>query len=150
MKQFLGGLMATALFVIPQISFSIENDRPEAEPFYFYKIHENAETLSLDIYTNPRGNIVNAVEIHVSYLSTNLTFKSEEGGTTSSYALPTILDDETIVVSSVDVEAFWETRKIRTITFKKKAGEVFTPNFTILSSSLLLLADGEGTNIFKQ
>ena len=140
--------MATALFAMPHILLSLEIS-PGDESYLFYTKREADSFIYIDLYVNPKDSLVNATEVHLSYRKDELEFKSEEGFLPHSYPLPYSFEGDTLIIRHVDFESFTETKKIRTLTFKKKQDKGSAMNFTILPSSLLLLADGEATNIFK-
>ncbi len=140
--------MATALFAIPHILLSLEMS-PGEESYLFYTKREADSFIYIDLYVNPKGSLVNATEVHLSYHKDEVEFKREDGFLPHSYPLPYSFEGDALIISHVDFEPFAEAKKIRTLAFQKKQEKMSTSNFTILPSSLLLLADGEATNIFK-
>ncbi len=105
------------------------------------------DIVTLTLYANPEEKLVNAVEVHISFPPSSLSFTCEELALKNLYKLPQDIASSSVTLRYVSPDSFQAISKIAVITFKKETNGD-TP-FIVESDSLLLLSDGKGTNIFK-
>lgn len=112
-----------------------------------YLISQEIDTkLVVSLYINAGSETVNALEAHLLYDVTALYFEHEEKSDESIVALPRETEEDGLTTRYVSLSGITGSKKVAVYTFTKKKE---TENPKLSPNSLLLLADGRGTDIYS-
>lgn len=155
------GVIVTLLIAIPITLYFLQQQqetRSQAAPATTLTLTSSApsidvgETFTVDVTINPNTNLVNTIQLDISYDATKLETKSEDVRKTSTFTMPELepatVSNGTISVvyqaSPGNLEQIIQTQqKIVTITFKALAPATSTQIALTPQTSVLSYADAD-------
>lgn len=143
-------ILSLSLITSASLCYAMENT-----PALFIQQESKGDLITITLYANPKHNIANAIEAHIivsDNITTPLTLIDEKVFIQDAYFLPQDTSTSSITFRYLSLSGFTGLTKVATYTFKKEFFSSIDETYTVqlADDSLLLLADGKATNIYRE